>query len=138
MQDYTSNDIGRMARIRDELIERTAAYWLSLHALNMIDKTDVVLVGGSVQTYTAEDIDATFKISAIDQLATPALKQQKQKQFQELLPLLAQLGVPPSHMLEQLSDLYEMPKLKELAKTLAAKEQEPPPAPPAGPPVPTE
>jgi len=138
MQDYTSNDIGRMARIRDELIERTASYALSLMALNMIDKTDVVLVGGKTATYTSEDIDATFKISAIDQLATPALKQQKQKQFQELLPLLAQLGVPPSHMLEQLSDLYEMPKLKELAKTLAAKEQEPPPAPPAGPPVPTE
>lgn len=138
MQDYTSNDIGRMARIRDELIERTASYVLSLLALNMIDKTDVVLVGGKTETYTSEDIDATFKISAIDQLATPALKQQKRKEFQELLPLLAQLGIPQSYILEQLSDLYEMPKLKELAKQLEQEKKEQPPAPPAGPPVPTE
>jgi len=138
MQDYTSNDIGRMARIRDEAIERCASYYLSLHALNMIDTTDVILVGGKTETYTSEDIDATFKISAIDQLATPALKQQKRKEFEGLIPLLAQLGIPQSYILEQMADLYEMPKLKELAKQLEQDKKEQPPAPPAGPPVPTE
>lgn len=128
MQQYTSAEIGKMARVRDEAIERVATVYLSmLAALLDEDQTvGVLTVRGEPVVVKAEDLTGKFKVAAVDQLATPIAQATRKAEILQLFPALVQLGVPAQEVLRQLGDAFEMQWLREFAD----KEPEPPATPP--------
>lgn len=131
MQQYTSAEIGKMARVRDEAIERVATVYLSmLSALLDEDQTvGVLTVRGEPVVVKATDLSGKFKVAAVDQLATPIAQATRKAEILQLFPALIQLGVPQQEVLRQLGDAFEMQWLRELA------DKEPEPAAPAVAPV---
>lgn len=131
LQQYTSAEIGKMARVRDEAIERVATVYLSmLSALLDEDQTvGVLTVRGEPVVVKATDLSGKFKVAAVDQLATPIAQATRKAEILQLFPALVQLGVPQQEVLRQLGDAFEMQWLRELA------DKEPEPAAPAVAPV---
>jgi len=134
MQQYTSAEIGKMARVRDEAIERVATVYLSmLAALLDEDQTvGVLTVRGEPVVVKSADLTGRFKVAAVDQLATPIAQATRKAEILQLFPALVQLGVPAQEVLRQLGDAFELQWVKELAD----KAPEPPPTAPVPAPVP--
>jgi hypothetical protein len=75
------------------------------------------------------DFAGKFKFVAADRAATPLVEEAKKKQLLELIPVVAQLGVPPDTILEQVVKMFDLP-----ATFLEKPEPEPAPELPAAPP----
>src|SRR5690606_34072640 len=110
MQQYTSAEIGKMARVRDEAIERVATIYLAmLSALLDEDQTvGVMTVRGEPVVVKATDLSGKFKVAAVDQLATPIAQATRKAEILQLFPALIQLGVPQQEVLRQLGDAFEL------------------------------
>jgi hypothetical protein len=126
LAQYSASEIGKLARERDNAIEVIAVTYLRIVSLLAEDKEQAVIeVEGLPKVITVEDLDAKFKIVALDQSSTPLSEALKRTNLVQLLPVLTQLGVPPEKIKEELIRIYDLPEsfLEEVAA---------PPAPPQG------
>ena len=126
LAQYSASEIGKLARERDNAIEVIAVTYLRIVSLLAEDKEQAVIeVDGLPKVITVEDLDAKFKIVALDQSSTPLSEALKRSNLVQLLPVLTQLGVPPEKIKEELIRIYDLPEsfLEEVAA---------PPAPPQG------
>ena len=114
MSVYAQTEIGRLARFRDEAIERLAEFYLMfirilLETKPATAKPEVIVIEGEKKVLTTEDLDASFRIVALDQGATPISAAAKKQRLIELAPLLLQLGLPQDALLEQVIRDFELP-----------------------------
>ena len=126
LAQYSASEIGKLARERDNAIEVIAVTYLRIVSLLAEDKEQAVIeVDGLPKVITVDDLDAKFKIVALDQSSTPLSEALKRTNLVQLLPVLTQLGVPPEKIKEELIRIYDLPEsfLEEVAA---------PPAPPQG------
>jgi hypothetical protein len=126
LAQYSASEIGKLARERDNAIEMIAVTYLRIISLLAEDKEQAVIeVDGLPKVITVQDLDAKFKIVSLDQSSTPLSEALKRSNLVQLLPVLAELGVPPEKIKEELIRIYDLPEsfLEEVAA---------PPAPPQG------
>ena len=58
----------------------------------------------------ADDLDSKFKIAALDQGSTPIADSIKRENLIRLVPVLTQLGVPPSVIREEIVRAWNLPE----------------------------
>ena len=108
---YAASEMGKLARERDNLIEGiTNCYLRFIFLLSEEGQKAVVEAGGRAVVITPSDIDAQFKIAALDQGSQPLADALKKQNLVALLPTLQSLGVPPALLLEEVVRAYELPK----------------------------
>ena len=111
LAQYSASEIGKMARERDNAIEMLSHCYLRVISLLTEDGEKAVIdIEGLPQVIQIQDLDAKFKITALDQSSTPLSEAIKKNNLMQLFPVLAQLGVPPETMKEEIIRLYDLPK----------------------------
>jgi hypothetical protein len=121
-----------LARERDYTIERLALIYLRSIALLAEDGQKAsIRVENKPRVVTSQDLDAKFKIIALDQASTPVSAEINKQNLVNLAPLLIELGVAPEKVKEELIRLFGFPET-----FLEAIEQPPAPPVPAEPPLP--
>ena len=119
---YAASEMGKLARERDNLIEGICDIYLRYVSLLAEEGDRVVVdVNGIGRVVTPEDLDAQFKIVALDQGSQPLADALKKQNLVALLPTLQSLGVPGNILLEEVVRAYELPRnFLEAAMTAAA------------------
>ena len=107
---YTSTEVGRLARERDNAIEGLAAVYIGMMKVFLGDDTDIVLLHGRPEVIGAKDLEGSFGYYAQDSGATPISEAVQKQEFMQTVPLLQQLGVPPQQILKELIRLYDLPE----------------------------
>jgi len=109
---YTSSEIGRMARERDATIEQMVEIYLCVLSVFMDEKkrAAVMMINGEAQVISSEDIMGDFQVFAADQAATPISEAVHKQQLLANVPVLAQLGVPPTELLKELVRVLDLPE----------------------------
>tara|TARA_R110000824_G_scaffold371_6_gene2716 strand:+ start:4210 stop:5841 length:1632 start_codon:yes stop_codon:yes gene_type:complete len=111
LAQYSASEIGRMARERDEVIERIAnIYTRMLSILVEENEKPVVVVGGKPQFLTTDILDNPFRFAALDQANTPLSEVIKSQRLIELVPLLTQLGVQPATIRDEIVRAFDLPE----------------------------
>ncbi len=111
LAQYSASEIGKMAREKDQALERiTEIYIRLLDLLADEGETAVLDVEGEARVITPTDLDGKFRINALDQGSTPLSDAMRKQNFLALLPTLQGLGVPPEKIKEELIRMYELPK----------------------------
>ena len=111
LAQYSASEIGKMAREKDQALERiTEIYIRLLDLLADEGETAVLDVEGEARVITPTDLDGKFRINALDQGSTPLSDAMRKQNFLALLPTLQGLGVPPTKIKEELIRMYELPK----------------------------
>jgi hypothetical protein len=122
LAQYSASEIGKLARERDNAIELIAKTYLRIISLLADDKEQAVIeVDKLPKVITVEDLDAKFKIVALDQSSTPLSEALKRANLVQLLPVLTQLGVPTAKIKEELIRIYDLPDsfLEEMEQPIA-------------------
>ena len=109
---YTSSEIGRMARERDATIEMMASVYLCVLSVFLEEEKVVALMifDGKSETISSKDIMGDFQIYAADQAATPMSEAVHKQQLLSNVPVLVQLGVPPTQILKELVRIMDLPE----------------------------
>jgi hypothetical protein len=122
LAQYSASEIGKLARERDNAIEMIAKVYLRMVSL-LAEEGDkaVIEVDGKPVIIKPIDLDAKFKIVALDQSSTPLSEAIKRTNLVQLLPVLTQLGVSPAKIKEELIRIYDLPQsfLEEVAPPTA-------------------
>jgi len=125
LAQYSASEIGKMARERDNAIELLALTYLrTIALLAEDDETAFIELEGLPKVITVTDLDAKFKVVALDQSSTPLSEAIKRSNLVQLMPVLMQLGVPMDKVKDEIIRLYDLPE----------SFKESPPPPPAAPP----
>jgi hypothetical protein len=109
---YTSSEVGRMARIRDGLITSVARTYNIMLSVILGDDAEPLALPNPVgpTVLSADDLTGDFRYWAVDAGTTPMSTLAKQAALERLTPLLAQLGTPPTELLEELVRAYQFPE----------------------------
>ena len=108
---YAASEMGKLARERDALIEHISLIYLRyIYLLADEGQKAIVEAGGKAVVVTPEDLDAQFKIIALDQGSQPLADALKKQNLVALLPTLQSLGVPSGLLLEEIVRAYELPR----------------------------
>jgi len=111
LAQYSASEIGRMARERDEAIERIATIFTRmLSVLVEENEKPVVVVNGKPQFLTQDMLDNPFRFAALDQANTPLSEVIKSQRLVELVPLLTQLGVQPNVIRDEVVRAFDLPE----------------------------
>jgi len=129
LANYTSSEIGKMARERDEAVELMSQIYIRMlvDLLKAEDVEDTVIAEGEVYRVTSDKLEGKFRFAAADQSNTPIASIMKRQELVELLPILQGLGVDPTKIKEELIRQFDLPK--QFAEVVEA------PAAPVAPPV---
>jgi len=123
LAQYSASEIGKMAREKDSAIELLSrAYLRTVSLLCEEGERATIEIDDLPKVITVSDLDAKFKIVALDQSSTPLSDSIKKSNLIQLAPQLIQLGVPSEKVKEEIIRLYDLPKTF----------LEAPPAPPQG------
>jgi hypothetical protein len=111
LAQYTSSEIGKMARVRDAAIEQITRAYIRLVQvfLDEEDSKTVLTIDNDLHTLKQEDLDGSFKIVAVDQGSVPLAQEAKRQQFMSLIPVLTSLGISAQDILTQIGSLFELP-----------------------------
>jgi len=127
LAQYSASEIGKMAREKDQALEKITEIYIRLLDLLADDgETAVLDVEGEARVITPQDLEGKFRINALDQGSTPLSDALRKQNLLSLLPTLTGLGVNSRQVLEEIVRAYELPKT-----FLEVAEQ--PTAPPASP-----
>lgn len=107
---YAASEMGKLARERDAMIEHISLIYLRYIYLLSENEQAIVEAGGKAVVVTEEDLDAQFKIIALDQGSQPLADALKKQNLVALLPTLQSLGVPGEVLLEEVVRAYELPR----------------------------
>jgi cellobiose-specific phosphotransferase system component IIB len=111
LAQYSASEIGKLAREKDNSIELLArAYLRTVSLLCEEGETATIEIDDMPKIITVEDLDAKFKIVALDQSSTPLSDSIKKNNLIMLAPQLMQLGVPAEKIKEEIIRLYDLPK----------------------------
>jgi len=111
LAQYSASQLGKLARERDATIEALALIYLRSISL-LADEGDkaTISIKDQPKVITAKDLDAKFKIIALDQASTPVSSEIKKRTLVELMEPLLALGVQPEKIKEELVRLYDLPQ----------------------------
>jgi len=111
LAQYSASQLGKLARERDSAIERLALIYLRVVSLLAEDGEQAVIeVNQLPKVITVDDLDAKFRIIALDQASTPISNEVKKRSLLEVFPLLQQMGVPQDKIKEELVRIYDLPQ----------------------------
>lgn len=132
LAQYSASQLGKLARERDFAIERLALIYLrSISLLADEGEKASIMVEKKPRVVSSQDLDAKFKIIALDQASTPVSSEIAKQNLVNLAPLLQQLGVPNEKIKEEVIRLFDLPE------TFLEAIEPPPEAPvPTEPPLP--
>lgn len=111
LMQYTASELGKMARDRDSTIESVAALYVRM-LIPLVDDGDTVVVATEegAKVATVAKLDADWEFYATDSAGTPLTDMVRKQQLIQLLPALAQLGVPPEEIKSEIVRLYDLPE----------------------------
>jgi hypothetical protein len=135
LAQYSASQLGKLARERDQSIEALAHIYLRSVSLMAEDgEKTVIEVDDEPKVITNRDLDAKFKIIALDQASTPISTEIAKQNMINLLPVLSSLGVDPEKIKEEVIRLFNLPKtFMEPAAQPEMPPQMAPPSPAGGP-----
>jgi len=110
LMQYTSSELGKMARDRDGTIEQAALLYIRM-LIPLIDDSEktVVATPDGAKVISTDKLDADWTFYATDGGSTPMTDMIKKQQLIQLIPILAQLGVPGTAMKDEIIRLYGLP-----------------------------
>lgn len=110
LMQYTSSELGKMARDRDGTIEQAALLYVRM-LIPLIDDTEktVVATPDGAKVLSTDKLDADWTFYATDGGSTPMTDMIKKQQLIQLIPILAQFGVPGVAMRDEIIRLYSLP-----------------------------
>lgn len=128
LAQYTAAEVGKMARQRDQAIERIVKIYLRLLQvfLDEDDTKTVLTIKGDLKTLTSKDLEGKFKIVAVDQLSSPEAQDKKKQEIVQMLPVLTQLGVSTETIRKEIASRFGWDFMNDVAA---------PPMPPQGVPL---
>ena len=110
LAQYSASEIGKLARDRDLAIEHVATIYLRAIALLIEDGDKIpVEIEGRARVVSLGDLDAKFKVSALDQGSQPLSDAIRRQNLINLLPVLTQLGVSPDKIKEEIIRSWDLP-----------------------------
>jgi hypothetical protein len=111
LASYTSNEIGRLARERDNMIEQLAITYLDILRLYLEESGDrnIVSVDGKPVVVAPEDLAENWVCYAQDQAMTPISESVRKREYIQSIPMLQQLGVPVNTLLKELVRALGLP-----------------------------
>jgi hypothetical protein len=108
---YAASEMGKLARERDSMIENISLIYLRyVYLMAEEGQRAIVDANGKAVVVTPEDLNAQFKIVALDQGSQPLADALKKQNLVALLPTLQSLGVPGDILLEEVVRAYELPR----------------------------
>ncbi len=111
LAQYSASEIGKLARDRDLAIEHIATIYLRILSLLVEEGEKAVInIDGKAMVVTLKDLDAKFKIAALDQGSQPLSDAIKKQNLINLLPVLTQLGVDPQKIKEEIIRAWDLPQ----------------------------
>jgi len=112
LAQYTSSEIGKMARVRDAAIEQIAAIYIRLIQIFLEDEDErvVLTINNDLHVLKSSDLEGKFKIVAVDQGSAPLAAQTKKQEFLSLMPSLVSLGATKESILQHLGALFDLPE----------------------------
>jgi len=132
LASYSSNEIGRLARERDQMIEQLATTYINILTLYLQEsgEKDIVYIDGQPEVVIPKDLQENWVCYAQDQAMTPISESVRKREYIQSIPVLQQLGVPPDTLLKELVRALGLPeaffeeaqKAKEAATKAAAQQ----------------
>lgn len=112
LADYTSSEVGRMARTRDEVISEVARVYNIILSVLLGDEAEPLALPNPVgpTMLSADDLTGDFAYWAVDAGSTPMGDEVKRQSLERLAPVLVQLGADPRAILEELVRTYDLPQ----------------------------
>ena len=112
LANYTSSEIGKIARERDEAVELISQIYIRMliDLLKAEDAEDTLITEGEVYRVTADKLEGKFRFAAADQSNTPVASVMKRNELVQLLPVLQGLGIDPTKIKEELIRQFDLPK----------------------------
>lgn len=109
---YTSSEIGRMARTRDQVITDIARTYTIMLSVILGDDAEPLTLPNPIgpMLLSADDLTGDFGWWAVDAGQTPMSDMSKRKNLADLTPLLVQLGADPALILKELVRTYQLPE----------------------------
>lgn len=132
LASYTSSEIGRMARQRDDAISLMSQTYNTLLSVVLGDDGEPLSLPNPVgpTILSADDLTGDFQYTAVDPATTPMNDLAKRSAIQNLAPLLMQLGIDPKQVLAEVVRTFQLPE-----SFLIPPEPEPEPEAPEGAPM---
>ena len=111
LADYTSSEVGRMARTRDEVVTSVARTFNIMLSVMLGDEAEPLALPNPVgpTMLSADDLTGDFGYWAQDAGSTPMSDDIKRQSLERLAPLLISLGADPSQVREELVRTYDLP-----------------------------
>ena len=111
LASYSSNEIGRLARERDSMIEELATTYLDILRLYLEESGDrnIISVDGRPAVVTPDDLAENWVCYAQDQAMTPISESVRKREYIQSIPMLQQLGVPTTTLLKELVRALGLP-----------------------------
>jgi len=111
LMQYTSSELGKMARDRDATIEQAVTLYIRM-LLPLIDDGDTIVVAtpDGARTATVEKLDADWSFYATDGGGTPMTDMVRKQQLTQLLAVLPGLGVPAEKIRAEVVRLFDLPE----------------------------
>ena len=112
LADYTSSEVGRMARTRDDVISELARVYNIILSVLLGDEAEPLALPNPVgpTMLSADDLTGDFQYWAVDAGSTPMGDEAKRSSLERLAPTLVQLGADPQSILEELVRTYDLPR----------------------------
>lgn len=107
---YTSSEIGRMARERDEMVEMLARGILNMYRVYLGEEPVTLLVKGNYLRVSGADLDDDFNIYSQDNASTPVSDAVRKSELLGASGLLQALGVPQPELLKELVRTLNLPE----------------------------
>lgn len=107
---YSSSEIGRLARERDDVIESLSKIYISILKLYIEDEGDSIIINNEPTKITSSDLKGDFTFFANDSGSTPISTAVKKQEFMSVLPTLMQFQVDPTKLLTHLIQLMDLPQ----------------------------
>jgi hypothetical protein len=112
LASYTSNEIGRMARTRDEAISALSMTFNVMLSVILGDEGEPLALPNPVgpTILSADDLTGDFVYYAVDPATTPLNDLAKRAALERLTPLLLQLGVAGEDLLSEVVRTFGLPE----------------------------
>jgi hypothetical protein len=107
---YTSSEIGRMARERDEMIEMMCRAVLNMYRVYLGAEPVTLFVKGKYISVNGNEIADDFNIYSEDNASTPVSDAIRKSELLGATNLLIGLGVPQPEMLKELVRTLNLPE----------------------------
>ena len=110
LAQYSASQIGRLARDRDEMIERLGKIYVRMLLLQVEEgERAVVTVDDMPRIVSPIHLEGRFRMAALDQAATPISDSLKRQQLLQLIPVLTGLGVDPRRIRDEVVRMFNLP-----------------------------